>query len=519
MATTPTGARAVELPPLSLTELTPLAADADVGEYDAFGRKVSSSDADKELQQRAYRQQYRWWRLGHHKGCVTNSAPWGEQRAAVIVQQLSPWDRPPSEEALSFRHTMSYYVCMTFMVGAMLFVVGCGADLLNNEHGLHLNYIQARDTVDWPFLVGSSLFLLGSYAGLLEVLNVGKEDEGVKMIYWRSCPDQNMPFQAFWANWAFLVGATFFQVNVMAALYDKLPGQEEGYHWASREYLWGPATIGSIFFVIGSAFEVNINGGLLACRWTDLAWCSAMQDLLGSLLFLTAAGIGLYYGSGESVWGTKVPYLAGSALFLTASMCNLWLWKTEQYGLSFARPLNKFVGWGQDTTRLGQFDGQPDEDHDSRKRKVQIWSLAAIFSYAVGLVASVVDLCFVSSALEKWPRYLLDSVAVVFLFIGVVVLASVIHLNPLRQPYRNLLFLLRFIMILFTVNKTWEAVRSVRRMTLPVPVSSLPRPPFPLASTPVTASYSRDTAQVVLVVRGRLVGCDGCGPECHNGAQ
>lgn len=89
----------------------------------------------------------------------------------------------------------------------------------------------------------------------------------------------------------------------------------------------------------------------------------------------------------------------------------------------------------------------------------QITSFVFILIYALGLVASIVDLCFESSALEKYPRYLLDSVTVVFLFVGVVTLASVIHLSPLRQPFRNLLYLLRAIMLLFTINKFWQAVR------------------------------------------------------------
>lgn len=73
-----------------LYEFQPLAADANVGTYDAFGRKEGrKSEADFWMQRDAYCQQYRFWRMGGLKGCSTSSAPWGEQRAsAVIVQTL-----------------------------------------------------------------------------------------------------------------------------------------------------------------------------------------------------------------------------------------------------------------------------------------------------------------------------------------------------------------------------------------------------------------------------------------------
>lgn len=41
------------------------------------------------------------------------------------------------------------------MVGSMLFVVGCAADLLEVVSSQDLSYVQKRDAIDWPFLVGS----------------------------------------------------------------------------------------------------------------------------------------------------------------------------------------------------------------------------------------------------------------------------------------------------------------------------------------------------------------------------
>jgi hypothetical protein len=66
------------------------------------------------------------------------------------------------------------------------------------------------------------------------------------------------------------------------------------------------------------------------------------------------------------------------------------------------------------------------------------------------------DLSFVCLTADKFPRYVLDSVAVVALSAGVVVLGSVVHRVPSERPYPLMLNGLRLVMLLFVVDKSWE---------------------------------------------------------------
>ena len=76
--------------------------------YDPFGRPVEEkADEDSML---AHRRQYRFWRLGYHKGAVTTSAgpgvPLRTQMEPRVMQQVSAWDKPPSDVAWRWRYIL-----------------------------------------------------------------------------------------------------------------------------------------------------------------------------------------------------------------------------------------------------------------------------------------------------------------------------------------------------------------------------------------------------------------------------
>jgi hypothetical protein len=495
----------------STFEKQALAPDAEVGDYDSFGRLVGSSEVSPDDANVAYRNQYRFWRLGKSKGCVTTSTGPSGNSVLVSGSLASAWlpgaDAEPMSDAVwSFRHVSSYFVSITFLLGSMLFAVGCIFDIQASK----LNAMQKRGTVDGPFFIGCVMFTLGSYAGLVMVMNVGREDsinrsthsnDGTVLvkdvergsppkgdvvvpnalpldesetedeeppprqglIWWRWQPDEGCPMESFWGFWSYMVGSFLFCIAT-GADFLRVP------MWTHVWLVGIPETLAGFFFVLGAHLCLNHNKG--QC---DIAWHVAMQQVIGSYLFLLGAGTGLYLilaeGSNSAIkyweiesqlFGTTMPYLIGSFNFLIAAMLELWLWKQEQFGLALARPLSHFssiddLSSAAAATPLRSVEGNdlkvPTIKHRKRITLVDvIWIGVSVF----GCSTATMDLSFVCLTADKFPRYVLDSVAVVALSAGVVVLGSVVHRVPSERPYPLMLNGLRLVMLLFVVDKSWE---------------------------------------------------------------
>ena len=61
-----------------------------------------------------------------------------------------------------------------YLEGAILFVIG-GAMAMTKANS-HVKELRSRQLVDAPYLLGGVCFTLGSYAGILEVVNVPNKD-------------------------------------------------------------------------------------------------------------------------------------------------------------------------------------------------------------------------------------------------------------------------------------------------------------------------------------------------------
>jgi hypothetical protein len=493
----------------SLFEKQALAPDAQVGDYDSFGRPIVGLEIPTDDANVAYRNQYRFWRLGKSKGCVTTSEGPSDGGGLIHAGLASPWlagadAEPMSDAAWSFRHVSSYFVSITFLLGSMLFVVGCAFDIWADN----LNVVQKRGTVDGPFFIGCVLFTMGAYAGLVMVINAGREDgigssvhssygtvpardmEQVSppngyvtvpnaslldvefqagsrpgLIWWRWLPDEDCPMESFWGFWTYMVGSFLFTV-AMGADFARLP------MWPHALLADIPETLGGVFFVVGAHLSLRHNSG--RC---DVAWHVAMQQVIGAYLFLLGAGSGLYRtlaSGGENdlksweietqLYGTTLPYLAGSVNFLISSTLELWLWKQEKFGLALARPLNHLSPIDDlslaasaaplERTESGHLDTKVPTI--KQRKRVTLVDVFWIGVSAFGCCAATMDLSFVCLTADEYPRYVLDSVAVVALSAGVIVLGSVVHRVPPEQPYPVMLGVLRLVMLLFAVDKTWE---------------------------------------------------------------
>ena len=128
-----------------------------------------------------------------------------------------------------WRHTVSYWVCITYILGSLLFVAGCAF-----WYKRYAYESRKRALVTYPFLFGSVLFTLGGYLGLFQAINVGRRGRSV---YWEWAPEKD----GFLGYLYYFIGAAVFNISCMEplAMFAGLPP------WMKREMAWGAAEIGS----------------------------------------------------------------------------------------------------------------------------------------------------------------------------------------------------------------------------------------------------------------------------------
>jgi hypothetical protein len=75
-----------------------------------------------------------------------------------------PWESR-DDDLWRCRHSLSYWVCICFILGSLLFTVGCAL-----WYKVHL-YAQS---ITYVFLCGSVFFTAGGYLGIFEAINVNR---------------------------------------------------------------------------------------------------------------------------------------------------------------------------------------------------------------------------------------------------------------------------------------------------------------------------------------------------------
>jgi hypothetical protein len=428
-----------------------------------------------------YRYQYRFWREGKAKGCVTTSSGPVEnpQMSIISKPEVSAWEVPPSELEWAFRHTASYAVSVLFLLGSILFVIGCLYELYIDD----MDSSHKRNLIRGPFFIGTVAFVMGSYAGVLEILNVGNFEKTGKLVFWKNYPDGKIPPDAFWCYWCFFVGSIIFMIPPLVEAFHDVRIKVEENDNLSEMFVSIPYAVGSVFFVIAGHLEMKQNGGYFRICRSDkkyaniadnekgieighgekeeeeeeeekfdfLSWNLAIQNWVGSILFLIGGISACYYMNDDSYYGTKIPFLIGSMLFLVSSIIGIWLWKDEKFGLGRAAAL----------TRFAPID-HVERPHGDRREVKWLDAVCVVLSI-FGLTASVVDVCFASTngwsinhydddendRLNTWYR-LLDAIVILLLLMGITVLASTIYRVPDRPEFSGLIKYLRLIVILLS---------------------------------------------------------------------
>lgn len=329
-----------------------------------------------------------------------------------------------------WRHTVSYWVCVSFILGSLLFVSGCA---FWYKHYVYAS--RTRALVTYPFLLGSVLFTLGAYLGVFQAINVGVRGRST---LWRWAPEKD----GFLGYFYYLVGAAVFNISCAEplAVFDDWPV------WVKREMAWGAAEVGSVFFVLGAWKEVTHNGCLDVRKCyengkmrTVVFWLS-WNNLSGGCWFFLAACAGRF--DPESKGWVYTTYLIGSINFFIASSMMLYMWKGEQYGLGFIPSINRLVPLRPVTS------GGRVEDSSKGYRKVSVVHFFFLQTYIALTGASFIDFCFATQRFSVYSKYhgfahfheAIASLMGVFMAVGLLFMASILHHTPRIHPFDKLLW-------------------------------------------------------------------------------
>jgi hypothetical protein len=222
--------------------------------------------------------------------------------------------------------------------------------------------------------------------------------------------------------------------------------------WMKREMAWGAAEIGSAFFIAGAYAEVRHNRCLdvRECaengRWKTLPFWLSWNNLSGGCFFFLAACAGRF--DPESPGWVYTTYLIGSVNFFVASSVMLYMWKGEQYGLGFIPSINRLV-----PLRSASGDGKA-------YRRVSVLQYVFLQLYIVLTGASFIDFCFATQRFGVYSQYhgfahfheAIASLMGVFMSVGLLVMASVLHHTPRIHPFDKLLYWVQIYVVVTLVQ-------------------------------------------------------------------
>jgi len=336
---------------------------------------------------------------------------------------------------------------MMYMEGSINFIVGAVFGMARMQ--VEADFMEEA-LVTLPYFIGSVAFTIGSYAGLLEVLNVGKrpDDHSSRMtLCWTSRQQwrqmrQYLSWEPIIGYVCYVVGALAFNVNTLGGLC----GVE------NKMVVWGAATLGSILFSVGGALESYHNKlhlNILGIPRT-LAQALSWFNTVGALLYLIASLCGFFQLTDvEEIWLIDFVYLLGSLAFAAGGLISLWMWKSESYGLGLISEMNvPRLEEGNEHEVVLSMHSQYGCGRSSA------WQLPWLVMYIINATASVLDisLCF---HLEPDVHRIVNSICGFALSHGILLLGSVIHHIPTAAPHSWLLIYMRCVLFFSTMNSIY----------------------------------------------------------------
>jgi hypothetical protein len=164
-------------------------------------------------------------------------------------------------------HGLAWAVAWSFMVGASLFAIG--------SFPAYAQLVDSR-VVGATFVLGSLFFTAAAYGQLVQTLSDGSPRR--RLFGWQ--PHR----REWWAAVVQLVGTVLFNVNTINALVTGLTAREVD------RLVWAPDMFGSVCFLVASHLAwLVVCGRLWRVASDDADWWSAALNYVGSIFFMLSA--------------------------------------------------------------------------------------------------------------------------------------------------------------------------------------------------------------------------------------
>jgi hypothetical protein len=209
-------------------------------------------------------------------------------------------------------------IAWLFIVGSSLFALGSVPAYLN----------AVGETVDSvTFFAGSIFFTSASFAQLLQAQTPAMTEVDADSQHTRA-PVRFRAWLPHDRNWLAAItqfpGTIFFNVSTFAALLHNATTHQED------RRVWRPDFYGSTLFLVASLFAILALGRLLSFRPRSLSWWIAWLNMIGSIFFMASAiasfvlpSTGELINNPVSVGGT----LLGAVCFLLGAILLLPAWR------------------------------------------------------------------------------------------------------------------------------------------------------------------------------------------------
>lgn len=218
--------------------------------------------------------------------------------------------------------------------------------------------------------------------------------------------------------------------------------------------------IGSIMFAMGGFAECIENSVFTTCTW-DHAYIGALLNFLGGVGFVIGAVLAFFPGQSfeANFW-----YGVGSVIYALGSAFLIYMWKDEQFGLTFLAVLNNLGGPDGHLLVMPE-DSKKSEESEQLNMPSRRTALF-IMVYATLGVVSFYDVCItlanvpglrmgvvIANALNCfWPCIFAHFM---------LVLNSGVYRTPKLSPFRWLYLACRYVAVLMLLNQSVRLAESL----------------------------------------------------------
>jgi len=205
-----------------------------------------------------------------------------------------------------------------------------------------------------------------------------------------------------------------------------------------------PVTIGGVLFWIGGMGECMEQKVFTACRLRLSQW-AALWNCIGGFGFFLGAVV-LFWP--DTAFLSSLVYTIGSVLFVMGSVAAIWLWRDEQFGLTFMSALNEFRSKSFSPTSGNRRRGHPQFS----------WrGFAFINLYCIISVVSVFNVFLEVFNYSMFPSLfsltrVINEVLPFLLVCAVLVVHSAVVETPKAQPWHLLIIGARWLALAIGAN-------------------------------------------------------------------